>query len=399
MTAADNTGAKLWTNVYAGQAVVANQIEGEVSWFNTEPVTGSNEWVRADGTSTGRTEYEPLGQQLATQYSTQSPWPIMETMVSADQPQWQCQMADAMGQSFFSMPVHCQMAQLENTSISLREILESYENVPGSAVTDLAAGAATLESLRGTSSVSGELLADSTTSTDKPDDPKTDGDGGLPAASVPTSDGGDPDVDLENNIVTVRTNADPFDEGLGAEFRASNDDEKEKFQNRAFDRAEELLHERRCWEFVNGLMPKIAPDGRYVNQVGIVFTLAGKPVPNNPLGAYSAALAGGRVSASNRKVQRGRFIEHALVTNNESLLFHNAFYTSKLDEAAITIIHESFHLYQPGFSDRAIATAITGKFYGNTQEGQDKASATWDERLNNACLPISFAPPGQTTLR
>ncbi len=128
----------------------------------------------------------------------------METMVSADQPQWQCQMADAMGQSFFSMPVHCQMAQMENTTISLREILESYENVPGSAVTDLAAGAATLESLRGTSSVSGALLADSTTSTDKPDDPKTDGDGGLPAASVPTSDGGDPDVDLENNIVTVR---------------------------------------------------------------------------------------------------------------------------------------------------------------------------------------------------
>ena len=118
------------TKVFAGGAVIAEQstIPGAnnttietVEWIHADPVSGSMTRVNKDGTEYYRTEYEPLGNQEVHTAGDQEDYPepvpsSIDPVGEADDPQWQCQIASAIGTSFLEMPTHCQRAALANAS-------------------------------------------------------------------------------------------------------------------------------------------------------------------------------------------------------------------------------------------------------------------------------------------
>ncbi|HMS42079.1 MAG TPA: hypothetical protein PKE69_17740 [Pyrinomonadaceae bacterium] len=126
LTETTHTGAKRISKVFAGGAVIAEQTRvnygngniDEVLWIHADPVSGSSERVVKSGAQYYRTEYEPLGNQEVSVFGLDEDFPEpqqfqMEPVGRAEDPQWQCQMADSMGLSFFSSPTHCQKAKMQ----------------------------------------------------------------------------------------------------------------------------------------------------------------------------------------------------------------------------------------------------------------------------------------------
>lgn len=130
LTMASYTGKKEKTKVFAGGAVIAEQmltpsanntdIE-EVAWIHTDPVTGSSQHVNKNGTNWYRTEFEPLGQEV-NPYGNEEEFPdpqdTSNTLVAAEEPQWQCQLM-YVEELNWSVPTRCGLAALTNLDIWL----------------------------------------------------------------------------------------------------------------------------------------------------------------------------------------------------------------------------------------------------------------------------------------
>jgi YD repeat-containing protein len=113
------TGKKKKTKVFAGGAVIAEQIRTQgastdvdtVEWIHADPVSGSSTRVNKDGTEYYRTEYEPLGNQEVHTAGDQNDYPEpasgYESETKADDPQWKCDTAKAAG---IRLPVQCNVA-------------------------------------------------------------------------------------------------------------------------------------------------------------------------------------------------------------------------------------------------------------------------------------------------
>jgi YD repeat-containing protein len=130
LTEVGYTGEKEKTNVYAGGAVVAEQMRrpglnetmiDEAVWLHADPVSGSISRVSKDGTLWYRTEYEPLGNQEISPFGNEEDFPEPpnyldgEAMNNASDPQWMCDAHRATGgHSFWGAPRHCQRAVLAN---------------------------------------------------------------------------------------------------------------------------------------------------------------------------------------------------------------------------------------------------------------------------------------------
>lgn len=82
-------------------------------------MTGSSERVNKDGTSWYRTEYEPLGNQEVSAFEPEPEFPVPasygEILVSADDPQWQCQMLFVPGNNFI-LPTRCGLTALADST-------------------------------------------------------------------------------------------------------------------------------------------------------------------------------------------------------------------------------------------------------------------------------------------
>jgi hypothetical protein len=132
LTEISATGTKLKTKVFAGGAVVAEQMvlaSNVVQWISADPVTGSSVRLAKNGAFDNyqRTELEPLGQQV---FPFEPPDEVPEPsnangVYSAEEPEWQCRTATATGKSFFEQPAHCQRAQMERGGVSLPELFPS----------------------------------------------------------------------------------------------------------------------------------------------------------------------------------------------------------------------------------------------------------------------------------
>lgn len=115
-----------------------------------------------------------------------------------------------------------------------------------------------------------------------------------------------------------------------------------------------------------------------------------------------------RVSSSNKSGQRGNTITYAEVINNSNVEFNNEFYSQSKDDAALTVIHESLHLYL-GFSDQALAKAASmygknpskdkPKEFKYNDEGRSKASKYLQGEIEKYCKPIKLSTGGGTVIR
>jgi YD repeat-containing protein len=129
LTSLNNFGAKEKTKVFAGGAVVAEQVNASsrVEWTTADPVTGSSQKVYKNGTffNDQRKELEAFGQEvLPTEPIQEIPeQQITTSLNTADQPEWMCQLADGMNKSFWDRPSHCQRAILESGKFSIAGLL------------------------------------------------------------------------------------------------------------------------------------------------------------------------------------------------------------------------------------------------------------------------------------
>ena len=84
--------------------------------------------------SSQRKEYEPLGQEVLPTEPVPEEWDTQQAMsrpFTVDEPEWKCRVADGMGRSFFEMPMHCQITQLEGGNLFLGDLLSANtENNP-----------------------------------------------------------------------------------------------------------------------------------------------------------------------------------------------------------------------------------------------------------------------------
>jgi YD repeat-containing protein len=105
LTEVNFTGKKVKTNVFAGNAVIAEQqsqlaLDGSdgpkvVVWIHADPVTGSAQYVNKDGTNYYRKEFEPLGGQEVNPYGNEEEFPwepdlSERSLFAVEDPQWQC---------------------------------------------------------------------------------------------------------------------------------------------------------------------------------------------------------------------------------------------------------------------------------------------------------------------
>ncbi|HEX8368004.1 MAG TPA: FG-GAP-like repeat-containing protein [Pyrinomonadaceae bacterium] len=216
---ANYTGRKEKTNVYAGGAVIAEQIrrngvnntvEDEVAWIHADPVSGSSSRVLKDGTLWYRTEYEPLGNQEINPYGNEEDFPEpanyqSEPMNNASDPQWMCQAHTAInGNSLVGAPRHCQIVAMQNASFEDLHGANSPAAIPdaGKPVSPTAHG---------------KTMPVNPTPTDKPHG-GAESASGLPPASIPNDSG---DVDLEHRIVNVRFSSIDVTSTPGAEASES----------------------------------------------------------------------------------------------------------------------------------------------------------------------------------
>lgn len=137
-------------------------------------------------------------------------------------------------------------------------------------------------------------------------------------------------------------------------------------ERRASDRAAELLRNNtNCSNFIAELIalaadrairpfnapptpdfrPRLGPSG-----------LEPSYQADDALQVYNAALAAGRVTASNRSGRDGDFTTYGITTGFTSIAWNREFYNLSLDEQALMTLHESLHLFQ-NFTDFAIAEA------------------------------------------
>ena len=195
LTEISGTETKLTTKVFAGGAVIAEQLvlwADLVQWISADPVTGSSVRISKNGAfhDIDRKELEPLGQEVLPQEPPQQqPPPSAENVTfSAQEPEWQCQVATDMGKEFFEKPVHCQKAQIEN-ALRYSDLFSSKtEENPNRIAAGGSPGA--------TEQTAGDRPLN-LTATDKPHS-SGGGAAGSPA-SIPSADGYDPyDTDVEN---------------------------------------------------------------------------------------------------------------------------------------------------------------------------------------------------------
>jgi hypothetical protein len=119
------TGAKAKTKVYAGGAVIAEQVDNPnssdfVFWIHADPITGSSQKTEKSGESYDylRTELEPLGQEVLPVEPPQVPVDgIPAVRFSASEPEWLCRYPN---KEYSQMPVACQQA--ENESLAYQVI-------------------------------------------------------------------------------------------------------------------------------------------------------------------------------------------------------------------------------------------------------------------------------------
>ena len=139
LTELRDDGTKARTKVFAGGAVIAEQMAGvaslssdTVEWISADPVTGSNARLKKTGAfyDDERKEYEALGQEVLpteppVKASEGSPGTSNNT---ASEPEWLCEMHSRDGTDFFELPVQCKINALE--SGNLIDVVITYPSNP-----------------------------------------------------------------------------------------------------------------------------------------------------------------------------------------------------------------------------------------------------------------------------
>ncbi|HEY0429705.1 MAG TPA: hypothetical protein VGC76_18125, partial [Pyrinomonadaceae bacterium] len=182
------TGKKSKTKVFAGGAVIAEQVRkpgastdiDAVEWIHADPVSGSTTRVGKEGAEYYRTEYEPLGSQEVHTAGDEEDYPEPTTPTEwagykADDPQWQCEIAAHTG---FPLPVQCELAE----QASLEYEITSKETGNASHISN--------ENGSGSSAsgTAGDNMPVDSTSTSKPQE-NVGSEEVVPQSSIPSQDG------------------------------------------------------------------------------------------------------------------------------------------------------------------------------------------------------------------
>ena len=194
-------------------------------------------------------------------------------------------------------------------------------------------------------------------------------------------------------------------------------DKQLEFRNNASVKAQEIvINNDRCANFLAFLANKTEPDSPYLKADSYLLDLNGNKVTPAPdslsialssLTAFGVAEFEGRISSSNRSGVDGNNVTYAVVRNHNQVIFNNDFYTQSKDDAALTVLHESLHLYS-GYSDQALAKAASiygkkpsdaPKEFAYTEQGITKASKYLQERIVEFCGTTKLSPNGGTVIR
>ncbi|HEX8368001.1 MAG TPA: hypothetical protein VF604_05625 [Pyrinomonadaceae bacterium] len=153
-------------------------------------------------------------------------------MSNASDPQWMCSVNTALGRGFWGAPTHCQRAMLQNASFGnlyYDEIIK-LKFVPFA--TD--------------SPVKPTIIPFDAMPTDKRNDSTAAAFNPIPKSSIPSVDGKkdkDPDIDLENRIVTVRDNTVPGYVDVSQSGAQTKESENLKNFRRTIQSVREILQE------------------------------------------------------------------------------------------------------------------------------------------------------------
>lgn len=136
LTKLKDDGSKEKTKVFAGGAMIAEQISDNTStrveWIHADPLTGSQTKVVKSGaigySEDAQTELEPLGQRVLTEQPFDDMSSGPGTMpASADEPEWMCKLPKHL------QPMQCRIAAMEASN--LLEVVRTYE--PNLIIADL----------------------------------------------------------------------------------------------------------------------------------------------------------------------------------------------------------------------------------------------------------------------
>jgi hypothetical protein len=253
------------------------------------------------------------------------------------------------------------------------------------------------------------LHSDTTKATEKPKDDADTGSSVNPN-SVPSAEGAhDPDVDLENNEVTVRMGG-PSD--VTAEISiwstAIIPRDVTGLIKGAITGAKGYLRANKdCAEFLNKVVRNLnisdlnrwAPDtdsnGRLVYNIMDISQLL-------DLASQATVVDTGK---------SGVRTEGLVTTTNEvsaipgKIFVNNPFGTLSREAKIFAVIHESFHQLE-GATDWEISTAAQLvdnekeiKYFANTAKGQEEASKEFNRRVTRNCKGMTMPSAGTTTLR
>jgi len=298
----------------------------------------------------------------------------------------------AMGTSFFALPTHCKKAIMESDDFGPE--IWGGENNPAN-IPDDAPGPGNSQGTNG-----GEMPIDPNP-TDKPEGGASgEEQGAIPETSDPTSE-----VDLENNIVTVRDNS--VAGFIDASYSSNRRNDLTLTQ--AFEKVQEGVTEankilgkkdgkNKCTDFIEnklGLGEGAVDKVKELLANKDIFNVEGR---NSP----SPKIAGGK-EATNQAVYTDQTIyfyrtffsegKRIGVTNESGTTYSKNSTTPPQQERSKTnrgqiLIHEVLHLIKEGNTDLALANKALGdkkEKFEDTEEGRAKASEYLQDQVEKYC--------------
>lgn len=379
LTELKDDGTKKTTKIYAGSAIIAEQktdglgangFGAHVEWITADPLTGSSIRMLRNGEfyDLDRKELEPLGQEVTPiepyeQMPDSSPG---EGIRTADEPEWLC--ALQAGRDFFEMPVHCQIAAIEQ-GISIQGILT--RNIEGNP-----SHINTHEGLHQTTAMTARDLPVNATPTMKQINNEDDNQVEVvPASSIPSADGCTYDADGNPSCAVTSQRA--LDDPIAANNAENgfNNPQPVRVDDATLDglkgNLEKLITDKKCGAFINGVISNLS-DITIVAKAanGDIVTRTYKKFEGTILENFDRVRNGGGYWQAN--------INSAGASLNQQIWFQRSSFAPNSDNVSWYGINQVFK------SDSLVATKMVGSKYRTKHvDSQNYYSMSISDRMEN----------------